>query len=108
MLVGSPHFPWEGELRLWESHVTVPGLGTSFLLALEFTEEGVHADALLTYGESEHASSPYLSDQLTLYSNKTWRKVLFSPSEIAQDPNLQVSEVQGLGELEQRLAELRD
>ena len=56
MLVGNPHFPWEGELRLWESHVTVPGLGTSFLLALEFTEEGVHADALLTYGESEHAS----------------------------------------------------
>jgi acyl-homoserine-lactone acylase len=25
MLVANPHFPWEGELRLWESHLTVPG-----------------------------------------------------------------------------------
>ncbi|WP_421122004.1 penicillin acylase family protein [Aquihabitans daechungensis] len=25
MLVGNPHFPWEGELRFWEVHLTVPG-----------------------------------------------------------------------------------
>lgn len=25
MVVANPHFPWEGELKLWESHVTVPG-----------------------------------------------------------------------------------
>jgi acyl-homoserine-lactone acylase len=25
LLVGNPHFPWEGELRLFESHLTVPG-----------------------------------------------------------------------------------
>jgi len=25
LLVGNPHFPWEGELRFWESHLTVPG-----------------------------------------------------------------------------------
>ena len=25
MLLANPHFPWEGELRLWESHLTVPG-----------------------------------------------------------------------------------
>jgi acyl-homoserine-lactone acylase len=25
MLVGNPHFPWEGELRFWESQLTVPG-----------------------------------------------------------------------------------
>lgn len=24
-LLSNPHFPWEGELRLWESHLTVPG-----------------------------------------------------------------------------------
>lgn len=24
MLLANPHFPWEGELRFWESHVTVP------------------------------------------------------------------------------------
>ena len=25
LLLANPHFPWEGELRLWESHLTVPG-----------------------------------------------------------------------------------
>ncbi|MDZ4825957.1 MAG: penicillin acylase family protein [Actinomycetota bacterium] len=25
MLLANPHFPWEGELRLWESQLTVPG-----------------------------------------------------------------------------------
>ncbi|MDQ2678768.1 MAG: penicillin acylase family protein [Actinomycetota bacterium] len=25
MLVANPHFPWEGELRFWEVHLTIPG-----------------------------------------------------------------------------------
>lgn len=25
LLLANPHFPWTGELRLWESHLTVPG-----------------------------------------------------------------------------------
>ena len=25
ILLAQPHFPWEGELQAWESHVTVPG-----------------------------------------------------------------------------------
>jgi len=25
MVIANPHFPWLGELRLWESHLTVPG-----------------------------------------------------------------------------------
>lgn len=25
LLLGNPHFPWEGELRFWESHLTIPG-----------------------------------------------------------------------------------
>jgi acyl-homoserine-lactone acylase len=25
MLIANPHFPWEGELRFWESHLTIPG-----------------------------------------------------------------------------------
>lgn len=25
MLVANPHFPWEGALRLWETHLTIPG-----------------------------------------------------------------------------------
>lgn len=26
VLVANPHFPWEGELRFWEVHLTVPGV----------------------------------------------------------------------------------
>jgi acyl-homoserine-lactone acylase len=26
LLLGNPHFPWTGELRFWECHLTVPGL----------------------------------------------------------------------------------
>ena len=25
MLLANPHFPWEGELRFWENHLTIPG-----------------------------------------------------------------------------------
>ena len=25
MLLANPHFPWEGELRLWENHLMIPG-----------------------------------------------------------------------------------
>jgi acyl-homoserine-lactone acylase len=25
LLLGNPHFPWEGELRFWESHLMIPG-----------------------------------------------------------------------------------
>lgn len=25
LLLGNPHFPWEGELRFWENHLIVPG-----------------------------------------------------------------------------------
>jgi acyl-homoserine-lactone acylase len=25
MLVGNPHFPWQGALRFYEAHLTVPG-----------------------------------------------------------------------------------
>jgi acyl-homoserine-lactone acylase len=47
MLLANPHFPWEGELRLWESHLMIPGelnaYGVSLLgvpaLQIGFTDE---------------------------------------------------------------------
>ena len=30
MLVANPHFPWEGELRFWEVHLTVPGVADAY------------------------------------------------------------------------------
>ncbi len=34
MVVANPHFPWEGELKLWESHVTVPDVLNVYGVAL--------------------------------------------------------------------------
>ncbi|OJH35901.1 acylase [Cystobacter ferrugineus] len=47
--------------------------GTSFLMALEYTEDGVRAEGMLTYGESADAQSPHYSDQAELFSAKQWR-----------------------------------
>jgi acyl-homoserine-lactone acylase len=30
MLLANPHFPWEGELRFWEVHLTVPGQADAY------------------------------------------------------------------------------
>ena len=62
--------------------------GTSFLMALEFTPEGPHAQAFLTYGESGDPQSPHYVDQTKLYAEKSWRPVLFAEKDIVADPEL--------------------
>jgi acyl-homoserine-lactone acylase len=66
----------------------VVNYGTSFLMAMRYTDSGVEARAVLTYGESENTSSPHFNDQLLLFSQKQWRPILFSEQEIASDPSL--------------------
>ncbi|MGZ3456875.1 MAG: penicillin acylase family protein, partial [Archangium sp.] len=67
----------------------VVNLGTSFLMALEFVPDGVKARALLTYGQTGNEALPSFRDQLPLYSNKQWRDVVFSESDIARDHGYQ-------------------
>ena len=57
--------------------------GTSFLLALEYTDAGPRAKAFLTYGQSGDPESPYFTDQTKLYSRKAWRPVLFEEADVA-------------------------
>lgn len=64
----------------------VVNYGTSFLMAMRYTNSGVEARALLTYGESEDTTSPHFNDQLQLFSQKQWRPILFSPQELAGAP----------------------
>ena len=59
--------------------------GTSFLMALEFLDEGVRARAVLTYGQTGDATSPNFRDQLSLLSSKQWRNVAYSEEEVAAD-----------------------
>lgn len=63
MLVANPHFPWEGELRLWENHLVIPGqldaYGTS-LLGVPGIQVGFNKDVAWTHTVTHGA-------QLTLY-----------------------------------------
>ena len=70
---------------------TIPELGymvvhgASWVMALEFTDEGPVADAWLTYGQSHDPESEHYSDQTKLFSAGTWRPVLFTEEAIKAD-----------------------
>ena len=57
--------------------------GTSFLLAVEYTEAGPRAEAVLTYSQSGDPNSPYFSDQTELFSKKAWRPAFFDEGRVA-------------------------
>jgi acyl-homoserine-lactone acylase len=46
------------------------GLGSSFLMVLEFGEKGPRAKAFLTYGQSGDPESPHFTDQTKLFAEK--------------------------------------
>ena len=59
--------------------------GASWVMALEFTDEGPVADAWLTYGQSHDPESEHYSDQTKLFTAGTWRPVLFTEEAIKND-----------------------
>ena len=71
--------------------LTIPGAGyhvvhgASWVMALEFTENGPVADAWLTYGQSHNPESEHFSDQTRLFSRGEWRPVLFNAEAIQAD-----------------------
>ncbi|WP_437306246.1 acylase [Sorangium sp. So ce388] len=67
--------------------------GSSFIMVVEHTSDGPRAEALLTYSQSSDPESPYFADQTELFSQKTWRPVLFTQAAIEADPELVVKEV---------------
>ncbi|MBL8205265.1 MAG: penicillin acylase family protein [Blastocatellia bacterium] len=67
--------------------------GTSFLMALEYTANGPRAQAFLTYSQSGDPASPLFYDQTQLFSEKKWRRILFTEAEIKSDPNLKTIKI---------------
>jgi acyl-homoserine-lactone acylase len=68
--------------------------GSSFMLALEYTTAGPHGMAVLSYSESSDPASPHYSDQTKLFSDSSYRPVLFTESDISNDPNFSSKELQ--------------
>ncbi|RKH54972.1 acylase [Corallococcus llansteffanensis] len=69
--------------------------GSSFVMAMQFTDAGPSANAVLTYSESGDPKSPHYADQTLLFSKKQWRPILFTDAQIAGDANLVETTISG-------------
>jgi len=61
--------------------------GNSWIMAMQFDDDGPNARAVMVYSQSEDPDSPNYSDQSELYSETTLRPILFRDADI--DANLQ-------------------
>ncbi len=57
--------------------------GSSYVLALQFTEQGPQAKMLLAYSQSHDPESVHFDDQTQAFSQLQWRPVLFQAEDIA-------------------------
>jgi acyl-homoserine-lactone acylase len=67
--------------------------GTSFLLTIGYTAQGLDAKCILTFSESTDPASPTFADQTRLYAQKKLRDCKWTESQIAQDPALSIKVV---------------
>lgn len=58
--------------------------GTSFMMALEFTDEGPSAQVFLTYSNTEDREDPAYLEATERFSAKDWRTVLFDPDAVEE------------------------
>jgi acyl-homoserine-lactone acylase len=56
--------------------------GSSHIQAVAFTDTGVDADTVLTYGQSLDRRSPYSSDQTRLFGRERWVDFAFTPRQV--------------------------
>ncbi|HEX5947361.1 MAG TPA: penicillin acylase family protein [Acidimicrobiales bacterium] len=68
--------------------------GTSFLMAVGFTDDGPEARTFLTYGNTEDRSSPDYLAATERFSDKAWRDVPFTPEEV-EEATIDVVTVRG-------------
>ncbi len=91
--------PSRGEVINPTTDLTTSGYvinyGASFVMTMAYTDDGPEAEALLTYGQSDDPNSPHFLDQFFAFANEQWRPILFDPEDIAADPNLVETVVEG-------------
>ncbi len=68
--------------------------GTSFLMALEFTEHGPRARTFLTYGNTADRSAPAYLAATQRFSDKDWKDVRFRAADVAATAT-SITEVRG-------------
>ena len=80
--------------RLLPDFTYVPFLGTSFVMAVSFTDAGPVGRSVLAYSQSSNPASPYFADQTWMFSRKEWVDMRFTEADIASDPELSVTVLQ--------------
>ncbi|HEU4420916.1 MAG TPA: penicillin acylase family protein, partial [Pilimelia sp.] len=71
----------------------VVNTGTSFLLTIGYSSQGLDARCVLTFSESIDPASPHFADQTRLFSQKKLRECRFTETSINSDPQLAVKTV---------------
>jgi len=69
--------------------------GNSYIQTVTWDEDGVHAEAFVTYSQSTDPANPHFSDFTQAYSRKQWQRFPFRPAEIEAQriqPVLRLSE----------------
>ena len=69
--------------------------GASFVMAVEFTDDGPAALGLLAYGQSSDPLSQDSLAQMRAFSSKQWRPLRYTDADINADPELWVERVSG-------------
>ncbi len=69
--------------------------GTSFVMAVELTDDGPRGVGMLSYGQSGDSRSPHHRNGVDAYASKAVRPLLFTETDIDADPNLVVRRVRG-------------
>ncbi len=57
--------------------------GSSFVMALQYTEDGPQAEMFLSYSQDHDPEGEHFKDQTLLYSDLEWRPMLFTEEDIA-------------------------
>ena len=57
--------------------------GSSHIQAVSFTDTGVQASTILTYGQSLDPASPWYDDQTTMFGQEQWVDFPFTDGQIA-------------------------
>ena len=69
--------------------------GTSFLMVVEFTDDGPQARTILTYGETADRDDPRFTSQVERFAAKDWKIAAFRPDQVKAEATGEAYEVSG-------------
>ncbi|HKY15437.1 MAG TPA: penicillin acylase family protein, partial [Microthrixaceae bacterium] len=69
--------------------------GSSFIMAMEFTDDGPRARTMLTYGQVQDRTSPLFTSQMQRFADKDWKDAAFTAEDIEANLEGEAREVTG-------------